>query len=222
MGKYRIADLNVEIDTEAKTLLSNLEKYTTDFSCKPNINLSMSNDLIIQLMEENEGLTADYIQTQYFACLFSRELFDFNGIPIHAYAVEYDGKCIMFASPFEGADIYSYLPKDKVFTIDYPAIRLLGEDFYVYDTPFGNEGDKAYHAKLPLQSIVFIDSKRFDSLKKLQPKDFVAPFTRAVIQNIKHERTKHTLYMLEKLQSKTDIYGAGKINDIDFIFEHVS
>ena len=223
MGMYRISDLNIEIRTECKTLLKNAEQFTITYECKPNLSFSMSNDLIIQLMEEHEGSTAETIQTDYFAYIYSRSLFDFNGVPIRSVAVENNGSAVLFSAPYEDIDLLDYLPKDKVFAVDFPGIRLREDlnQFIAYDTPFGRNGDKAKHRMLPISSLVFVDSGRFSSLKKLVPNDFVAPFTRAVMLNIVHERTKHTLFMLEKFKNIVDIYGVNKLDDIDFILERV-
>lgn len=221
MGKYRISELNIEINTESSTFLDNAKKYEENFECKPNLTLSVSRDLILQIMEENEGITSDVIENSYLACIYSRNLFDFNGVPVHSVAVDNKGEAVLFASPLQNCDILSYLDIDKVFCIDYPGIRLLGDTFYVYDTPFGEHGKFSKHKKLKLSSIVFVDSDKFDTLKKLEPKDFVNMFTRAVIQNTKSERMKHTLFMLEKLNKRINFFGVSDLNDIDFILERV-
>ena len=142
MSKYRISDLNIEIVTDCKTILDNAAPYEISYECKPNLRLSMSKDLIIQLMEEHEGTTAEKIQTDYFAYIYSRSLFDFNGVPIRSIGVENNGKCVLFSSPYENIDLLKYLPQERVFAVDFPGIRLMEDKnrFFVYDTPFGERG----------------------------------------------------------------------------------
>lgn len=222
MKQYRIADLNVEIKTNSKTLLENAKPYETSFEYAPNLSLTLSDDLLLQLMEEYEGYTADFVESNYIATQFSRELFDFNGFPINSTAVEYEGSAVLFSAPFEDTVVYDYLPKDKVFVVDNPAVRLISSVFYAYDTPFGNNGDKAKSAKVPIKSVVFVDKERFDSLKVLEPKDLVAMFMRAVSLSIRGERTKHTLYMLEKFMKNVTFYGVGNLYDVDFILDKVT
>lgn len=222
MGQYRISDLNLEITTNSKTLQKNLVPYETSFEYKPNLVLSMTDDLLLQYMEEYEGYTTDEVECEYLSTEYARALFDFNGISIRGTGVEYDGGAVLFASPFEECDVYSFIPKNKVFVVDIPAIRLIGKDFFVYDTPFGMNGDKAISKRLPLKSIVFVDSEHFDSLKRLDTLNMVSMFIRSVMQTIHGERTKHTLYMLEKIMKKVQFFGVGNLSDVDFILERVT
>lgn len=222
MGQYRISDLNIEVQTNSKTLQKNLQQYETSFDYKPNLVLSMSDDILLQYMEEYDGYTADEVECEYLTTEYARSLFDFNGISMLGVGVEQDNSAVIFASPFQQIDVNAYLPQDKVFVVNVPAIRLISKDFFVYDTPFGMHGDKSKHSRLPLKSIVFVDSDRFDSLKRLNTLDMVSMFMRAVMHSIHGERTKHTLYMLEKIMKKVDFYGVANLYDAKFILERVT
>ena len=174
-------------------------------------------------MEENEGYTADVIETAFMATQYCWALFDFNGFPIRATAVEHEGKAILFAAPYdESVDFMAMLPKDKVFTYNYPGVRMQDDLYYAFDTPFGLNGKYAKPGhKLVLEAIVFIDSHRFDSLRTLEAKDFVPMFMRAVALNVRHERTKHTLFILERVMHRVKFYGVGDVNDFRFVLERV-
>ncbi len=222
MGQYRISDLNIEITTNSKTLQESLKQYETSFDYKPNLSLSISDDILLQYMDEYEGYTADTIECIFLSTEFSRELFDYNGFPIYATAVEYDDACVLFSSPAEDSNINDKLPKDKIFCADYPAVRLISSIFYAYGTPFGVNGTMSKDIKLPIKSIVFVDSERFDSLKRLDTKDMVSMFIRAVNYSIKGDRTKHTLFMLEKVMKSVKFYGVSDLSDVDFILERVT
>ncbi len=222
MGQYRISELNFEIETNSSTLLKNLARYEVSFDYKPNLTMSITDDILLQLMEEYEGYSRDIIECEYLSTEYARSMFDFNGFPIRATAVEHEGQAVLFASPFEEKRVYDELPQDKVFAVDVPGVRLISQVFYAYGTPFGLDGDKSKDIKVPVKSIVFVDSTRFDSLKKLDTKDMVSMFIRAVMLSIRSERTKHTLYMLEKLMKVVDIYGVGDLKDVDFILDKVT
>ncbi|MBE6823715.1 MAG: hypothetical protein E7513_00025 [Ruminococcaceae bacterium] len=222
MGQYRISELNLEILSNSKTLLTNLKPFETSFDYKPNLTLSITDDILLQYMEEYEGYTADVIECVYLSTEFSRALFDFNGFSMESTAVEYEGSAVLFSAPFEDYQVYEKISTDKVFSVDYPAIRLISSVFYAYGTPFGLNGDKVVDKKFPLKSIVFVDSERFDSLKVLDTKDMVSMFIRAVTKSIKSDRTKHTLFMLEKLMHKVKFYGVSDLSDLDFILERVT
>ena len=223
MPNYRICDLNVDIKTNSHTIAENIKPYLTDYDAEPNVSLFITDDKLLELMEENEGATADQTETMYLSTLFCWSIFDFNGFPIRATAVEYENKAVLFAAPFdESVDFKRDLPSDIVFDYQYPMVRIEDDKYYVHDTPFGLDGALSKHPKkLELASIVFVDSHEFESLRRLGSKEFVKMFMRAVAQNIRHERTKHTLFILEKLMHKVQFFGVGDVSDIRFILERV-
>ena len=226
MSIYRISDLNIEIETNSPTLAANIKRYEVNYHEKPNVTLEISDDHLLEIMEENEGVPADLVESTYLATLYCWSLFDFNGFPIRATAVETeDGECVLFTAPYEeGFDPTILLPSDKVFAYNYPAVRMEGEDYYVFDTPFGRLGNRSkVGKKLRLRSIVFVDSRRFDSLRLIEAKDYVPMFMRAVALNIRHERTKHTLFVLERVMHRVKFFGVRSVTpyDIDFILERV-
>lgn len=222
MGQYRISDLNIEVNTNSQTLLKNLEQFQTSFDYKPNLSLSITDDILLQYMEEYEGYTADIIECEYIATEFARALFDFNGFSLKACAVEHEGSAVLFSAPYSDIRIADFLPQDKLFVINNPGVRLIRSDFVAYGTPFGMDGDKAKDLKFPIKSIVYVDKERFDSLKLLDTKDMVDMFLRSVLSSIRSERTKHTLFMLEKLMRVVKFYGVGDLSDVDFILEHTT
>ena len=223
MPNYRICDLNVDIAANYPTMQRNIERYRTDYEAEPNVSLFMTDDLLLELMEENEGATADMVETMHLSTLFCWNIFDFNGFPIRAAAVEYEDRAVLFAAPFdESVNLKALLPQKIVFDYDYPMVRIENDKYYVHDTPFGEDGILSKHPKkLELSSIVFVDTREFGTLKRLESKDFVRMFMRAVAQNIRHERTKHTLFILEKLMHNAQFYGVSDVTDIRFILERV-
>ncbi|MBQ3330459.1 MAG: hypothetical protein IJG87_04680 [Ruminococcus sp.] len=223
MALYRISDLNVEIKTKSPTLAQNIKRYEVTYKADPNIILEMSDDRLLEMMEEYEGMTADAVESLYMATLYSWAIFDFNGFPIKAIGVENDGSCVLFAAPDDDSiDLVRCVPRDKAFVYNYPGIRMQDDDYYVFDTPFGVYGNMSVTGKkLILKSIVFIDRYRFDSLRSIEAKDFVPLFMRAVSQNVRQERTKHTLFILERVMHRVKFYGVGDVSDFDFILERV-
>ncbi len=222
MGQYRISELNVEIETNSKTLQNNLKPYETSFNYKPNLTLSITDDILLQLLDESEGYSADIVECEYLSTEFSRSMFDFNGFPIKATAVEYENSAVLFAAPFEETNVSDFIPAKRVFAVDYPAIRLINSVFYAYGTPFGRFGDNSRDVKLPVKSIVFVDKEHFNSLKKLDTKDMVSMFMRAVYLSMHSERMKHTLYILEKVMKKVKFFGVGDLSDVNFILDRVT
>lgn len=222
MGQYRVSELNLEVNTNSSTLKSNLERYKTSFDYKPNVVLSISDDRLIQLMEEYEGVSADVLECEFMAAQYARDLFDFNGFPMYACGVSYGGSAVLFSSPFEKANVDEAVNKDMIITADLSSVRLIGRDIIVYDNPFGMKGHLSHKTRLPLKSIVFVDSERFDSLKRLDANSYIPMFLRSVSLSIKGERIKHTLYVLEKIMNSITFFGVGDLSDVDFVLERVT
>ena len=222
MGQYRISELNIEIETNSSTLIKNLARYETSFDYRPNLSLSITNDIMLDLMEEYAGHSADVIECEYISTEYARSLFDFNGFPLRATAVECDDCCVLFCCPFKEERICDLLPQDKIFAIDCPGIRLIDGIFYAYGTPFGLDGHRSKDIKLPIKAIVYVDAESYDSLKRLDTKNMVNAFIRSVMLAIRGERTKHSLFMLEKLMKVVDLYGVSDLKDVDFILEKVT
>ena len=223
MALYRISDLNIEIKTNSPTLADNIRRYEVTYQADPNVTLEMSDDRLLEMMEEYEGMTADAVESMYMATLYSWAIFDFNGFPIRAVGVENDGECTLFAAPDDtSVDLVTRIPPGKAFVYRYPGIRMQDDDYYVFDTPFGEYGHLSVPGKkLKLRSIVFVDRDRFDSLRAIEAKDFVPLFMHAVSQNVRQERTKHTLFILERVMHRVKFYGVGDLNDFRFILERV-
>lgn len=223
MALYRISDLNVEIKTNSPMLAENIKRYEVTYHADPNITLEMSDDRLLEMMEEYEGVTADVVESMYMATLYSWAIFDFNGFPIKAIGVEHEGECVLIAAPDDpSANILHKVPREKAFVYAYPGVRMEDEDYFVFDTPFGVYGHMSVPGKkLRLKSIVFVDSYRFDSLRRIEAKDFVPLFMHAVSQNVRQERTKHTLFILERVMRRVKFFGVGDISDFDFILERV-
>ena len=134
MPNYRICDLNVDIVANYPTMQKNIERYRTDYEAEPNVSLFMTDDLLLELMEENEGYTADMVETMHLSTLFCWDIFDFNGFPIRAVAVEYENKAVLFAAPFdESVDLKAQLPQKIVFDYDYPMVRIENDKYYVME-----------------------------------------------------------------------------------------
>lgn len=223
MALYRISDLNIEIKTKSPSLAENIKRYEEDFEAEPNVTLEVNDDRLLELMEENEGVTADAVEHMYLATLYSWAIFDFNGFPMRAFGVEHDGVCTLFAAPeHPELDLRQFIPEAMTFVYNYPGIRMQDDVYYVFDTPFGKFGSLSKTGrKLPLQSIVFIDPERFDSLRQIEAKDFVPLFMRAVSENVRQERTKHTLFILERVMNRVKFFGVRDLTDFDFIIERV-
>lgn len=223
MALYRISDLNVDIKTKSPTLAESIKRYEVTYKADPNITLEMSDDRLLEMMEEYEGMTADAVEALYMATLYSWAIFDFNGFPIRAVGVENDGECTLFAAPNDmTVDLVQRIPRKYAFVYNYPGIRMQDDDYYVFDTPFGDYGNMSVTGKkLRLKSIVFVDRQRFDSLRAIEAKDFVPLFMRAVSQNVRQERTKHTLFILERVMHRVKFFGVGSVDDFRFILERV-
>ena len=94
---------------------------------------------------------------------FYSELLRFDGLMLHASAVELDGKAYLFSGPCGiGKSTHTKLwqqtfgPASQVFNEDKPALRFLDGKWYAYGTPWCGKDGINQNKKVPLAGICFL------------------------------------------------------------------
>lgn len=110
--------------------------------------------------------------------VFYKKLLKFNGLMLHASAVELDGKAYLFSGPCgTGKSTHTKLWKQVfgesaiVFNDDKPAIRLLDDRWYAYGTPWCGKDGINENRKVPLAGICFLkqaDHNQIRCLSKIE------------------------------------------------------
>lgn len=167
--KTRIADIITEIPA-AGDLVSRCQNYLYDGM--------ESTDVIIpaEILDCNkyEYLSAEqnvYLQSGWY---FYGKLLKYNGMMLHASAVEYNGKAYLFSAPSgTGKSTHTQIWQRefgsavKVFNDDKPALRYVDGKWFAYGTPWCGKDGININMKAPLAGICFLKQAPENRIRRL-------------------------------------------------------
>lgn len=112
----------------------------------------------------------------YTGATFANRLAYLGGVVMHGSSISYEGKGIVFSAPSgTGKSTHTALWQqrygEKVTPVndDKPAIRFVGEQPYIYGTPWSGKTDKNHNVSVPLHAIVFLERAPQNSIRRLSP-----------------------------------------------------
>lgn len=158
--KYRIAELNIEMDTFGKTLRL-AEPYRCDFDGPPD-------GSVFSVWNENRKraalLTVDEYEYLFTGFSFGELLMKNGGNVLHASAVVMDGKAYCFsADSGVGKSTHTRLYQERfgqeralLLNDDKPAIRRRGDTWRAYGMPWSGKDGLNINASYPLGGICFL------------------------------------------------------------------
>ena len=223
MNYYRFSDLTISMTCRYDIMKRRAEKYLIpkakenelSETTTPEIRLNPKNELIQKYQEKYPHLTLDEAELILLSSHFSLELIKHQGFVLHASAISYNDKAVLFsADSGVGKSTHTRLwqnhfGKNNVHIIndDKPALRLFGNSFTVYGTPFSGNSDENENIKAPLHAVVFLEQCEHNAMKKLTAKEALPYFLYNLPQYSKHaERMNTLLSLLDILLKTTPVY----------------
>lgn len=206
---YRIADLIVEIP-EAGGLAPRCKEYLCDSAVGADIVIRadlFKPELWPNLCETDAWYLAS--GTQFYYLLLS-----FEGLMLHASAVEYDGKAYLFSGHSGvGKSTHTRLWKNylgnnvSIINDDKPALRRLDSKWYAYGTPWCGKDGINQNKKVPLAGICFLKQGTENHISRVAP----ASAIEKVLSQTPHkfanvERLDCLLRNVEKLVTEVPIF----------------
>ena len=194
-----IADLIVEVP-EAGGMAPRLGAYRTDVQGPADIVLSEERyrmDNWPQLSRED----AVYLESGF---AFYGNLLRFDGLYLHASAVELEGRAYLFSGPCGmGKSTHTRLwqqvfgDKAQVFNDDKPALRRLEGRWYAYGTPWCGKDGINLNRKVPLAGICFLKQAPENAIRRLNSVEAVSRFLTQTMR--KFSNGANTALLLEHL-----------------------
>jgi hypothetical protein len=147
--------------------------------------------------------------------LFRNFILMHQGIGVHASAIEWEGKGIIFSAPSgTGKSTQAHLWKAykgaKIINGDRPVVRLVNDKPYVYGTPWTATSPDYLNARAPLSAIVMLSQANTNSIRELSknetliwlmPRCFLPYHDKKLmelaIQNIENIIKRVPVYLLE-------------------------
>lgn len=154
---YRIAGLTVRMDTFGRTL-EQAAPYRAEFLGAPDITIRADWRPLKQSQPHLSEEDCEYLVS---GSAFYLRLLDFDGLLLHASAVEMDGRAYLFTAPCgTGKSTHAALWRQvygdrRVYIIndDKPALRLENGQWFVYGTPWSGKTAQNLNLRVPLGGI---------------------------------------------------------------------
>jgi hypothetical protein len=145
---------------------------------------------------------------------FHGRLIAFNGLYLHASAVEVDGKAYLFSAPCgtgksTHAGLWQQMLGERVcrFNDDKPTLRRLDDRWYAYGTPWCGKDGINVNKKVPLAGICFLKQGGENRIRRLEPWEAVSGLLSRTIRKFKNpEKLDLMLSHLDKLVQEIPIY----------------
>ena len=216
---YKIAGLNVKMECSGGTLLTQGEPYRTAAAVdQPDIRIDISDETLAKTKESYPQFCFDEWEYIHKGFAFSYKLLEHAGFCLHASAVAMANQAVLFSAPCgTGKSTHAglwqqYFGKDKAVIIndDRPALRLIGDEIYVYGTPWSGKTNLNANIKVPLQAVVFLKQTKENHIERLTNKEAIKLLVRQSIRpSYDNGKMDALLTLLDALLQKAPVYHFG-------------
>lgn len=217
MSFYRFANLSIDMHCHYSTMQRRALKYQVSESDTVDIRLSASSEQMERLIREQPQLTAEEAEQILLGNQFSSQLLAYHGLVLHASAISYQGKGILFsANSGVGKSTHTRLwqkvygtAQVPIINDDKPAIRYeeSSHNFMVYGTPFSGNSEENANLCCPLHSIVFLEQSPNNQIRPLPPSESLP---RMLLQTLRPKQNvaymEHLLSTLDEILTQTPVY----------------
>ena len=135
--------------------------------------------------------------------LFYRDLLAFNGMMLHASAIELDGKAYLFSAPSgTGKSTHARLWQEvfgdraRLFNDDKPALRLIDSTWFAYGTPWCGKDGININMKAPLAGICFLKQGQQNVIRRLSGGDAITSVISQTLRKFKDPKNKERMLEL--------------------------
>lgn len=220
--KYRIADLNIEMETDEEKTYAQAESYMVkdeaEFCWQSDGTIEFPEGYLQKKREEEyPHLPADAVEYICTGSLFYRILLRYNGMMLHSSAVVVDGYAYLFsADSGTGKSTHTGLWKkyfgDRAFIIndDKPAIRKVDGEWYVYGTPWSGKTAMNVNTRAKLGAIVFLERSEENWISNISVAEAIPKFVAQTTRKLyKEENMDLLLANLNELFKDAPMYKMG-------------
>jgi hypothetical protein len=144
--------------------------------------------------------------------LFRNCIIHHQGIVMHAAAIDWQGKGIMFSAPSgtgksTQANLWKKYKGAKVLNADRPAVRVVNELTYVYGTPWSGATPEFLNEHAPLSAIVLLEQSTENSINLLGKQEAIFKLMpRCFLPYFNSELMDMAIKNLEKIIDSTPVY----------------
>lgn len=205
MELFDIAGLKVSMDCKEGLLFERSRAYLSEEqNAQADFFVGISQEVLEQKHKALPQLTEDECRYVYSGEMFYYKLLSFDGMLLHASAIEKDGYAYLFsAKSGTGKSTHTHLWMEVLDNVnmindDKPAIRKIDGRFYACGTPFSGKNDESSNVCVPIRAIVFLERDKDNSIERITPKEAIPLF---MSQTVRPSQENRMLKMLEILDS---------------------
>lgn len=166
-----------------------------------------------KIMYRADHLDAEYVITGPLGEILFRNRLLFNkGLVLHASAIEYEGKGIIFSAPSETgkttqARLWCEKMGAKLINNDRPAVKVIENEAYIYGTPWSGVPSECNNNSAQLSAIIMLEQAPENSITKLNMKEAISRLMpRCFLPYYDGELMNIAINNLELLLKKVPVY----------------
>ncbi|MDJ0305587.1 hypothetical protein [Dehalobacter sp.] len=145
--------------------------------------------------------------------VFRHALLKQQGLVIHASAIKWQDKAIMFTAPSgTGKSTQSRLwqeHKENVLVLndDNPAVRIMEDHVIVYGTPWSGSSNINTNDSAPLSAVIILEQAAENSIRRMDLREAIIQFMpRAFLPFFDQEHMNEAMRIFEKIVSSVPVY----------------
>lgn len=194
----KIADLLVEVP-EAGGMAPRLGSYAARDGLTPDFRIREE----MYDIKRWPGLDPKNLAYMDSGWFFYLKLLTYDGLMLHASAVELDGAAYLFSGPSGmGKSTHTRLwksvfPDARIFNDDKPALRNIDGVWYAYGTPWCGKNGININMKVPVAGICFLRRGEENSIKRLPPVMAAAAVVSQTVNSFVNEKGHR--YMMDNV-----------------------
>ena len=213
MELFDIAGLKVEMDCKKGLLFERSRAYLSENQDgEADFFVGVPQEILEEKHKSLPQLTKDECDYVYSGEMFYHKLINYDGILLHASAVEKDGYAYLFsAKSGTGKSTHTHLWLDTLENVrmindDKPALRRIDGKFFACGTPFSGKNDESTNICVPVRAIIFLERSEENSIEIISSKQAIPLLLSQTVRPSKETHMLKLLDLLDLLLTETPIF----------------
>lgn len=210
--KYRIAELNVELNLYGERVKRQAEPYIFEFDGKADIVIDIKKEFIEQYHERHRELSFDNCEYIIIGYYFYKAVLDFDGFLIHSSAVVYENRAYLFTAPSgTGKSTHTALwlknlKGSYILNDDKPLIRIIDGEVLAFGTPFSGKNDINVNIGVPLAAVTYITRGNENCIFKVNMPQAINILLWQTVRTKNKDVAEKTLNMIDRILRRIPVY----------------
>jgi hypothetical protein len=208
----KVADLIVEVEPKYEILKTRSVPYIYTGTSEPDIVIKISEQFYADRQKENPHLSLAECEYIYTGKYFYTEIVKFNGVMLHASAVQYENYAYLFsANSGTGKSTHTHLwlekfPTAEILNDDKPAIRIIDGKSYAYGTPWSGKYDESINTATEIAGITFLSRGVNNEIKRTTGEDVMVDFMNQTVRPIKKDYMVYFMDVLDQILTNIPVF----------------